>query len=256
MRDAHDPRRCEPDLEAGGVNERLPAEMIPGVARIRTDLDQFSLVERDALMYHGYTLIDAQIRQYCLPLTLAYPASKAPELAVAPLFSERALETTRKRDLIRKELEAGAQSIFLIRSLKKYPRPVGLVYVWWAVAWFGALYLLFGKYPKPLELTQEWIKAALGGMTSGWIGIGLDWLLHYAKLPLHVPLVEGIANLLGAAALAVVAGYVLAFPTYDLVRRLAMKADRQNYRELTGTGPTTFWKPEPSGEKALPSDAG
>ena len=244
------------NLKDRGVNERLPAEMIPGVARIRTDLDQFSLVERDALMYHGYTLIDAQIRQYCLPLTLAYPASKAPELAVAPLFSEKALETTRKRDLIRKELEAGAQSIFLIRSLKKYPRPVGLVYVWWAVAWFGALYLLFGKYPKPLELTQEWIKAALGGMTSGWIGIGLDWLLHYAKLPLHVPLVEGIANLLGAAALAVVGGYVLAFPTYDLVRRLAMKADRQNYRELTGTGPTTFWKPEPSGEKALPSDAG
>ena len=117
--------------QRAAILERLHAvsTVTPGVARIRTDLDQFSLVERDALMYHGYTLIDAQIRQYCLPLTLAYPASKAPELAVAPLFSEKALETTRKRDLIRKELEAGAQSIFLIRSLKKYPRPVGLVYV-------------------------------------------------------------------------------------------------------------------------------
>jgi predicted acylesterase/phospholipase RssA len=38
--------------------QRLPAELIPYVSTIRTDLDTFSLVEVSALMFHGYTLID------------------------------------------------------------------------------------------------------------------------------------------------------------------------------------------------------
>ena len=51
----------------GRVNTptRVPSEYIPALARIRTDLDQFSFIEREALMYHGYTLIDAQIQEYC-----------------------------------------------------------------------------------------------------------------------------------------------------------------------------------------------
>ena len=41
---------------------RVPSEYIPALGGIRTDLDQFSFIEREVLMYHGYTLIDAQIR--------------------------------------------------------------------------------------------------------------------------------------------------------------------------------------------------
>ena len=44
---------------------RIPSECIPALGRIRTDLDQFSFIEREALMYHGYTLIDAQIKKHC-----------------------------------------------------------------------------------------------------------------------------------------------------------------------------------------------
>ncbi len=244
------------NLKDRGVPERLPAEMIPGVARIRTDLDQFSFVERDTLMYHGYTLIDAQIQKYCPPLTLAYPVSSAPPLAVPPLYSPGALKTTEKRDRIRRELEAGAQKVFLLRSLKKYPRRVGLVFAGWAAVWVGALYVLFGQYTTPLELTQRVIKNALSGITSGWIGMALDWLLLYARLPARAPSIQGIASLLSAGVLVAVAGYVLAFPTYWLVRRLAMRADRQNFRDLTGTDPTTRWKPEPVAEQARQSASG
>jgi hypothetical protein len=232
------------NLKDRGVSERLPAEMIPGVARIRTDLDQFSFVERDALMYHGYTLIDAQIRRYCLPLTVAYPAVSAPPLAVPPLYSAGALASTEKRDRIRRELEAGAQRVFLLRSLKKHPRRVGPVLAGWAAAWIGALHVLFGQYTTPLELVHSWIKSALGGMSSGWIGMALDWLLLYTKLPARAPLIQGIASLLSAGILVAVAGYVLAFPTFWLVRRLAMHADRRNYHGLTGANPTTCWKPD------------
>jgi NTE family protein len=47
-----------PNFPWAGRKQRLPAELIPYVSTIRTDLDTFSLVEISALMFHGYTLID------------------------------------------------------------------------------------------------------------------------------------------------------------------------------------------------------
>jgi predicted acylesterase/phospholipase RssA len=46
-----------------GMPARVSTSILPALGRIRTDLDQFSPVESEALMYHGYTLIDAQLRQ-------------------------------------------------------------------------------------------------------------------------------------------------------------------------------------------------
>ena len=49
-----------------GVDEdRLPSELIVPTAEIRTDLDEFSLIERDALIYHGYTLMKNRVKKYC-----------------------------------------------------------------------------------------------------------------------------------------------------------------------------------------------
>ena len=44
---------------------RIPSEYIGAIGSIRTDLDQFSYIEREALLYHGYTLIDAQLKKHC-----------------------------------------------------------------------------------------------------------------------------------------------------------------------------------------------
>ena len=62
--------------------QRLPAQLIPYVSSIRTDLDTFSLVEISALMFHGYTLIDHCLRtvqpgllpETPLPLKFSFPA--------------------------------------------------------------------------------------------------------------------------------------------------------------------------------------
>jgi len=43
---------------------RLPEQLVPLVAKIRTDLDSFSLEEISALMFHGYTTIDHCLRRY------------------------------------------------------------------------------------------------------------------------------------------------------------------------------------------------
>jgi predicted acylesterase/phospholipase RssA len=53
------------EAEEGRYIPRLTSEVIPALARIRTDLDQFSPIERESLMYHGYTLIDAILRANC-----------------------------------------------------------------------------------------------------------------------------------------------------------------------------------------------
>jgi predicted acylesterase/phospholipase RssA len=44
--------------------QRLPEELLPLVAAIRTDLDRFSRIEVSALMFHGYTMIDHCLRGY------------------------------------------------------------------------------------------------------------------------------------------------------------------------------------------------
>lgn len=44
--------------------QRLPEELLPLVAAIRTDLDRFSPIEISALMFHGYTMIDHCLRAY------------------------------------------------------------------------------------------------------------------------------------------------------------------------------------------------
>lgn len=55
--------------------QRLPEELLPLVAAIRTDLDRFSTIEVSALMFHGYTMIDHCLRSYQSEL---YPADAPP----------------------------------------------------------------------------------------------------------------------------------------------------------------------------------
>ena len=116
---------------------RLPSEYIPAVTRIRTDLDQFSYVETEAWMYHAYTLVDAQINDYCPKLQKDPPVP----LTVPPLFRETA-DPEARREIIRKDLKAGEQNVYLLRCAEKYHlmwwvlglgRAVGLALVYLAV---------------------------------------------------------------------------------------------------------------------------
>ena len=132
---------------------------------------------------------------------------------------------------------------------------MALVIAGWAVSLVGASYVLFSKYTLPLEILNRWIKKALSEVTAGWIGMGLDWLLRYAKLPPRGTLIDGISSLLSAGALLAIAGYVLAFLAFSIVRQLAMQADRRNYYKFTGTTPTTSWKPVESTEEQSPSES-
>ena len=104
------------DLEKdGGDTPCVPSKYIPALGDIRTDLDQFSIIEWEALMYHGYTLIDAQIQKYCKRLKecIKKEKGKLPKLAKAPLFKS---DCTERRKRMKNVLKAGSSRFFLYRS--------------------------------------------------------------------------------------------------------------------------------------------
>ena len=129
------------NLKDRGVEDRVPSEFIPALARIRTDLDQFSRIERETLMYHGYTLIDAQLKRHCKQLwQSSYDNCAQGDLVRPPLFADGAVDGNvpdkrgedgekrrcdgemPNRRRIKHVLAAGRHSLFLLRSGAKHPR--------------------------------------------------------------------------------------------------------------------------------------
>ncbi len=93
---------------------RIPSEYIPALGRIRTDLDQFSFIEREALMYHGYTLIDAQIKEHCKNNLAAFivdtPKLKQPPLFLRPAKFRPSYRAMRQRNQAAKTREGCVNS--------------------------------------------------------------------------------------------------------------------------------------------------
>ena len=80
-----------------GQPSRVSTEILPALAHIRTDLDQFSPVECEALMYHGYTLIDSQLNQYCCDFLKRHLNGKqSPPLRTPPLFKSKVQQSLRQ----------------------------------------------------------------------------------------------------------------------------------------------------------------
>jgi predicted acylesterase/phospholipase RssA len=81
-----------------GIDDRrLPSEFIGPTAELRTDLDEFSRIERDALIYHGYTLMRSQIEKWCEPKWRAeWNDSKTAETVPAETETESDWDSTKR----------------------------------------------------------------------------------------------------------------------------------------------------------------
>lgn len=71
------------NIKGFGSEERLPSEFIGPTAELRTDLDEFLRLERDALIYHGYTLVKNQIRRYAPTLAGRPPSASTSKAETA-----------------------------------------------------------------------------------------------------------------------------------------------------------------------------
>lgn len=237
--------------EAYRVTKRVPSEYIQALGRIRTDLDQFSFVEREALMYHGYTTIDAQLRRWCPALLKHYHVTdtSACELRTAPLFTDQTPDDEksegivsregRKRARILNELEAGSQPVFLFRSFLKYRLRSLIVYI----ATLGApLIAVYSVLSQPA--VTGWLENSLGAQLELWWNSSSPrWLYGWferlggsVKLPFTT---KGFA-LVAALALS---GYLLLWVTFVVMRHLTLAWDRTVYKELTTSEPSSVWPP-------------
>ena len=178
---------------------RVPSEYIPALGGIRTDLDQFSFIEREALMYHGYTLMDAQIQEHCERLKALIP-SGGQALEQPPLFrdqsnsdgpAEQCDSETVLRKRVKDVLTTGSAGLFLWRSRRKYPKKSWLV--------FGPALSVFGA--------EVWLSCVVADWGR--------WLLEIHLAICHFPL---DTRMLTTVALIALWGYLDIFLTYVVMR--------------------------------------
>ena len=223
---------------------RVPSEYIPALGRIRTDLDQFSFIEREALMYHGYTLIDAQIKEHCKNNLAAFIVD-APKLKQPPLFldrpssdqaTEQCASETRLRKRVKDVLTAGNGSVFLLRSRCKYPKKSWLVLGpalslllggWWAVQHNLESLYAFTQY------LERWVSFVIPNPVR-WV---LENVVGSSSFPLDT-------QLLTVVVWVSLWFYFVAFLTYEAMRWMVSEWDRKDYQSLTGESPTVHWATE------------
>lgn len=233
---------------SGGQVARVPTEYIAPLSEIRTDLDQFNPIERECLMYHGYTLIDAQIRKHCCELRKwiesgsgndGWPAFRRP-----PLFRDGPEDHTevepcagegRRRRRVQEVLRFGRESFFLIRSVKRHwikrrmSRPVMMSLLLAAITGASgyALYLAFR--------VADWIAQYLCVVTG--------WCDGVRAMPVGIDIYILMRGLAGAGMSAFLL-YLALFLTFASMRRLAKRWDADDYRDLTSEGPGVQWRPD------------
>ena len=223
---------------------RVPSEYVPALGRIRTDLDQFSVIEREALMYHGYTLIDAQIQQHCekLKALIRDETDHVPELKQPPLFldrpssdeaAEQCASETKLRKRVKEVLTAGSGIVFLGRSWRKYPKKSWLVFA------PALLVLLAGV--TTIRLNLESLHALTSQLVS-WLSFVIPdwvhWLLEHVVGSSSFPVDTHVPTATVWIALWL---YVVSFLTYVAMRRMVRRWDLKDYRSLTGKEPTVHW---------------
>jgi hypothetical protein len=237
-----------------GMPARVSTSILPALGRIRTDLDQFSPVESEALMYHGYTLIDAQLRQYCCDYfsdnSDIFPKFNV-KLRMPPLFAESVQmkmiaqaqeEGNHYRDPIREDLEAGSKSLYLARCLKKHLWSTLASIVLGVVLFAGLVWLFFGPWPGLVSWLKDGLEAILYGIVPKPLVAYLDSALtFFGYTEGLLKTIDGLAHLLALLLVIALAGYVASYPAYEALRWMAMRLDRLNYKQITGTDFKAQW---------------
>ena len=234
---------------SGGQIPRVPTEYIAPLSEIRTDLDQFNPIERDCLMYHGYTLIDAQIRKHCCELKKWIESSSGnsgwPAFRRPPLFRDRpedheevelcAGEGSRRRR-VQKVLRLGRMPFFLFRSVRRH----------WSERWASCtatMLPLAAIITVAAAYALYWTFLAAGRLAQGLWEIS-GWCDGIGAPPIRVDIYVLICGLVGAGIAALLFYFAL-FLTFASMRRLAKRWDADDYRDLTSENPGVQWSPDP-----------
>jgi hypothetical protein len=162
-------------------------------------------------------------------------------LTVPPLFRETA-DPHSRREIIKKDLTAGAQNVYLLRCPEKYHR------MWWVLGLGGAVGLalvcLVSVSLAPLHAVQDMIGRMIYGLIPSVVQDPVDQLLVHLGLTTLRETVKAIAGILALVGFLAVALYLVSFPVYAAVRAYSLHLDGMLYRKITGQDWTTHWKTE------------
>ena len=228
--------------DKSNATQQVPSEYIPALGRIRTDLDQFSMIECEALMYHGYTLIDAQLRHHCSSFLKhrGLTDSTMPMLHTPPLFNEKKGDLTNQSSLrqdstrIKKELVAGSKPLFLWRVVLRHGfKAMGIIFALWFIP-------LLSFFIYVYSYIQSYVVQGVRSVFTSYLN-DLGWVGAIANLVERI--VDGPALVKLAAWLFTFAliNYILAFITYIIIKPLAVSWDRESYRRLTNSDYKVSW---------------
>ena len=157
-----------------GIDQRLPSEFIGPVAELRTDLDEFSRIERDALIYHGYTLMRSQLQRYCQALVSQedpspeYPGYSGAEFSWPPPFVEICKPDNPRscgaRNWISRFLSVGRTLFF--RDVRRHPWQLGPIFLVFAVVAILHSWYLSGPIGGEPGRGASLIASGLSGLLS------------------------------------------------------------------------------------------
>lgn len=235
------------DNEKGKSEHRVPTEYIQSLAGLRTDLDQFSYIEQETLMYHGYTLIDAKLKRHC-PELLKLATNQDAEVLVPPIFQEEEKELTKHRQMIRTELETGQDRFSVRRAYRKHGWKVGSVVGATFLAPMGAAVYSFFQNNQAIEqFVQDKIVTWSSQIIPKFLSDLVTSLEGYIQSPISL---KAFTGLLAFTLLS----YILMFVTSSTVQTFAKFFDRRKYKKMAkGTTPSVQWQPPsaPEEEKAV-----
>ncbi len=233
--------------DRGRALDRVPSEFIPGIARMRTDLDQFSYIERETLMYHGYTLIDSQIKRHC-PELLPEATSSTQAMLTPPLFRDQVLNSGQNREKIRSDLEVGSQNSYLLRCLKKHPRQAGPFLAAAIITALVCLFLVLRVQPAIIDWVGNGISKILMGVIPDILISPLNKALQAWGLLDVQTTISGLSGMAALVTVFLLVCYVITFPGYIMLRRMITARDRNIYKDLTGMEPSVQWSPAQEAE--------
>ena len=203
-------------------------------------------------MYHGYTLIDAQLQKHCTHFLRArkLEGKNIPPMRRPPLFAERTStgsgepgspDTRRDRGKIKRELIAGAKPLFVLRSIIKYPWKAGPLF---AATWIVPFVLFFTTVHGTLRDAvwkhfAPWLQQRWTQLVPGWGQAILSWVIGPDLVD---SLVQALTPLVGVLLEVVLVAYLLSFLTFMVVRWKVPAWDRDSYKALTGTDYSVRWK--------------
>jgi hypothetical protein len=172
-----------------------------------------------------------------------------------PLFREKVASNLKDRKKIRKDLEAGSQNVYLFRCLKKYSAPTACVMASGLGAAALIIWLILCYWPPVLDWMAGTVSSQVDCIIPDVIVGPLDQLLAYAGLPGLSTVVEKLSNVAALLIVVFFGLYLVIFPVFTVIRRIALARDKKAYKDLTGKDFSTHWDVNEQSDRPSPGKA-